>query len=625
MHLKASFITLIILFLACTNLFSQDTIDVNKKDSNEKFLKILSNSKDNLYQNILNKYDSYIVNNPTDIQVKVERCKFIGNAYYDEYEDYNYKYDEHQECINNLYKSYSNHSSVLVYKAQNTYGDSLQIILDDAENKIINKLDNWDPYDIAAIYEMQAYQYEEDNPRKVIEYVNKAQKSNDSLDLSILLAKAFKKEGNKNLVISSLNSKIDNESEPWKLKQKADLFLEIGELEKALELYERLNEKDSSYVVNSDLSKVFYEKGDYETARVYLIKDTINEWNKNSSIQDLLNFDIKHSSGITALATYNRMQELSYYDDLVGIKRLRIFFSDPFLKISINDLSHILVFLLAVVILFLLPYLWILPIFGIGSFLKKKGKVIHVKLPFNWTLKHFWLYSFLYLLVSFIVIIIFNYQETINYYFDVVSYYSYEEESDEITSASSVVLFMLLMALSAFVVVRKNNFKYLYTSKFKIKKLIVFGIVFVIFNGIVLSIYKSIFGSFESSNLFTIFSIREAIISVINEYGIVVTFLLVVIIVPIYEEIVFRGIILSSTEKYIGFNSANAIQAMFFALVHDSLFLFPFYFLFGLICGMMAKKSGGLLGNIILHSINNSFAVLSIYYLMHLTKATLGI
>lgn len=154
MNLKYLFFTLIVIFFFSTNVFSQDSIDVNEKGSNERFLKILNNSKDNLYQNILDEYVSYIKRHPNEIQVRIEKCKFIGSAYYDEYDDYNYKYDEHQECINNLFKSYPVSPTVMVYKAQNTYGDSLKPILDTAEKKIINSIGYWHPDDIADIYEM---------------------------------------------------------------------------------------------------------------------------------------------------------------------------------------------------------------------------------------------------------------------------------------------------------------------------------------------------------------------------------------------------------------------------------------------------------------------------------------
>lgn len=608
---------IIISLTILANCYSQDSINVYDKNSHKEFLDILTNSKDNLYKDILEKYNAYLENNPENIQVKIERCKFIGNAYLDEYDDYNYNHAEYEACINELYKIYPDNPKVIIFKAQNVYGDSLKIILDAAESQIKLSNDEWKPEQIAEIYYMQAQQNADENALLAITYARKAIKNNDSLDLSLLIAKAYKDLKITSEAVSALSEKIDNKVEPWILKQKADLFLELGESGKALATYERLHNEDSTYIINSDLSKAFSEIGDYKAARVYLLKDTIPEWNKNASIQNLLSFDIEHSPPSQALITYRRMEDLSFYDDFFGVKRIKIFFQDPLLDFSFSDLMHIGVLLLFIVVLFFVPYLWILPVFGIGTYLSRKGKNVKTALPFNWNLKHFWIFSFFYLFIAFVLIILFEYQETINYYFDIITYYGLDEVGDPVERAEITLSFMLLMVIATFSLFNKERIKYLYQSHIKVPRLIVMGLGFVVFNLLFLYVYKSIFGGVEEINAYYALNIRESIIALIDKYGIIATFLLVAVLVPVYEEVIFRGIILSSTEKHIGFISANILQAVFFALIHDSLFLFPFYFLFGIICGYLARKSGGLLGGIIFHSINNSLAILSIYYIMN--------
>ncbi len=59
-----------------------------------------------------------------------------------------------------------------------------------------------------------------------------------------------------------------------------------------------------------------------------------------------------------------------------------------------------------------------------------------------------------------------------------------------------------------------------------------------------------------------------------KSYDIRVAFIIVVVLVLIYEEVIFRGIIFSSSEKYIGFWMANIMQASLFALIHDNMSLF---------------------------------------------------
>src|SRR5690606_29494248 len=127
---------------------------------------------------------------------------------------------------------------VIVYKAQNVYDDSLKIILDAAEASIKLNIDEWKPEQIAKIYHMQAQQNADKNALLAITYARKAIKNNDSLDLSLLIAKAYKDLKITSEAVSTLSEKIDNKVEPWILKQKADLFLQLGESEKALAIYE---------------------------------------------------------------------------------------------------------------------------------------------------------------------------------------------------------------------------------------------------------------------------------------------------------------------------------------------------------------------------------------------------
>ena len=93
---------IIISFTIFAKCYSQDSINVYNENSHKEFLDILTNSKDNLYKEILKKYNTYLENNPENIQTKIERCEFIGNAYLDEYDDYNYNYAEYEACIMNF-------------------------------------------------------------------------------------------------------------------------------------------------------------------------------------------------------------------------------------------------------------------------------------------------------------------------------------------------------------------------------------------------------------------------------------------------------------------------------------------------------------------------------------------
>lgn len=88
-------------------------------------------------------------------------------------------------------------------------------------------------------------------------------------------------------------------------------------------------------------------------------------------------------------------------------------------------------------------------------------------------------------------------------------------------------------------------------------------------------------------------------------YGTVLTFLLIAMLGPIVEELMFRGMLLGGMARHISFGWSNVLQALLFAAVHNDLPRFFFYFAMGLLAGMLVRRTGSLVPAILLHAINN--------------------
>ncbi len=603
-------------FLISFSFFGQENIRVDQKNSHELFVEILTKSKDLKYQEILDFYDHYVAIHPEDIAVKIYKCKFIGSAYYDAYEDYNLKYDETQDCIEHLYETYPNHPEVLLYKLENTYGEEGLALIDqtiEAYDFESTEEPGWNTEQISRFYEVCSNRFYDDDYKSIM-YAKKAESFNDTLDLSVSISKSYINLNNIKKAKERLLSSLDVEHEAWVLNEKGKLLVELDEHEKALTMFDRVSEKDSTFANSESLYKIFLEQENYEQARTYLLKDTLQTWNKVMNIQKLANHDLLYSSPELALESYRRMQQESYYDDFFGIKRLKICLRTPFEPWTFSEASHVLILMALVVILFLIPYLWILPIYGVSNFFKLKKVKLEEQLPVNWSLKHFWMISFIYLMCQVVLVLFLYYQDYINYLFDIG--YSYVDESvaeSQLDSANSIIIYAAIMFITVLFFLNKARLKFTFSSIFRYRQIIGFSILFVIFNGIILRILGNFVDLTDAANIIRSLSAREEIVAVFNEYGFTITVLVVALIVPFYEEIIFRGIILSSTEKYLGFKGANVIQAFLFATVHFSLSLFVFYFIFGLITGYAAKRTNGLFMGIACHAVNNFAAVLAIY------------
>ena len=85
------------------------------------------------------------------------------------------------------------------------------------------------------------------------------------------------------------------------------------------------------------------------------------------------------------------------------------------------------------------------------------------------------------------------------------------------------------------------------------------------------------------------------------------------IIVPICEEVVFRGAILGHMLKAFGGNKhghAICISALLFAIAHGNLAQGPHAFLLGILLGWLVYRTGSLVPGVVLHVVNNSLVLL---------------
>ena len=96
-----------------------------------------------------------------------------------------------------------------------------------------------------------------------------------------------------------------------------------------------------------------------------------------------------------------------------------------------------------------------------------------------------------------------------------------------------------------------------------------------------------------------------------NRWG---TFMKVVIIAPVVEELIFRGIILQGFRRNYNAFVSVFMSALLFALFHLNPWQFPATFVLGLLLGWIMVMNNNILLAIIGHSINNLMALLSITY-----------
>jgi membrane protease YdiL (CAAX protease family) len=572
-------------------------------------LALLGTSKDSLYSKILLEYERYLRTNANDYKVQLERCRFIEKAYYDYNEDYNPQYEEAARCTKHLIETFPENPEVLLYGAEGLYGDSLTMYLRKLERMAVEKPSDWKGYSW-KVYELLAVQFEGEENSEVIHYGELAMVENDTLDLTLLLGRAYKESKHNKKAIDILLSRLDSTQDTWLLNQKGKLLLELNAPDPAIRAFRMANRDTSQWQDSGSLAQALIESGLTHEARPYLVKQAnSSSWNNGHSLYKLFDYDLKYSSADSAKASYIRLAGEDVWMDPMGIARVRLFFKAPFTAIHWRDFVRLGILLFTLVLIVVVPYVIVLPIHFIGSLLFSQKKTNTSR----WGLVHVWMAFSFYLLANFTAMLLYNYEYVISIFNS-----NFDFNAPESISAQNASIALCFFSLTAFltgVFLQKIDFQNLWqkivSERSHIAKGI--GINLLLRAGLVfyLAIVKYL-GWFPGQESLVILTVNDEIISINKFYGKWIGFLFVVIVVPIYEEILFRGVFLSACEKHIKFFAANSLQAFVFALAHQNLKLFIFYFAFGWVAGFWAKRSGSLTTSISMHMFNNLLAFVAI-------------
>lgn len=604
--MKKLFIFIVCCFLPFA-LYCQPPV-ILKPEAHTHYLQLLGSAKDSLYNTILQSFDRYIRNHPEEYLVQIERCKLIENAYYDSYTESNPKYEESEECLDQLLLSFPKIPEVVLYKAEGMYGDSAIIFLETILSDYDQEPEKWENKGISKVYSKLAESYSrKDQNLLAIKFAALAVKNNDTLDLSLLLARQYKAlKQNKNAIDVLVNN-LHSKNETWTLNEKGKLLLELGVPDKAILAFRLAKKDSSSWQDAGGLARAMIENGLFADARPYLVKDIEDSWKKSSSMRKLFEYDLKHSHADSALASYTALVKENFWNDPVGINRIQLLFHGPLLHWSFYDVLRIFLMLLLLITILIVPYILILPVHYLGNYFKNKGMLLKPT-EFRWGLRHFWLACSLLLLVDIMAMLIYYFDETfVNGGVDGVS-----PINNNLANMSLFVMIGLLLA--TVLLTKKSDLAFIWGKIWDKKKSILSGIGMAFLLRFGLGIYLKIYAflGIGQSDAAGMVSVIDEIVSVNQYYHPLVGFVFVVILVPFYEEFLFRGIFLSSCQKYMKFFIANSIQSVIFALLHQDIKLLPFFFAFGFVAGYYREKSQSLAPGISMHITNNLLAFIGI-------------
>lgn len=90
-------------------------------------------------------------------------------------------------------------------------------------------------------------------------------------------------------------------------------------------------------------------------------------------------------------------------------------------------------------------------------------------------------------------------------------------------------------------------------------------------------------------------------------------FFLIIIVAPIIEEIVFRGLFYKTLKNFLPFVQASIISSLIFAIIHENILSLTILFLLSLYLTWIYERTNSILYSILTHSIFNFLNLLLIY------------
>ena len=107
----------------------------------------------------------------------------------------------------------------------------------------------------------------------------------------------------------------------------------------------------------------------------------------------------------------------------------------------------------------------------------------------------------------------------------------------------------------------------------------------------------------------------EIVLNTNNYLALILLLFTTTILAPLFEEIIFRGILLPILSRDFGIISGISISAFIFALAHLSISEMPPLFVLGIGLGITRIVSGSLLSSVFMHSLWNGLTFLNLFLL----------
>lgn len=569
------------------------------------------------YSEIVKLFDAHLAAQPSDIPVAVERCRFIEYFAGSEDDVIESSIKDYEACNQGLKQSaFAGDPLVQLYLLEQKYGDE-GIARGEA---LLRGSKEWSAWHKARLHERLSELYSSRDVMKAGPHAVQALRIDPDANGRLIAAEYLIRAGAKAKAVTVLEEMPAEKWHAWHLSSAVKLLVGAEVASAAHRLVEANKKIKLSDNTRLLLARSLFVEGKGVAARGLMKSfasgksgedETLELW----TLRELFELERDYGSTKSASAAYRRLRAEGYDADPLARHRLSLALHHPLAPWRFVDLVGIGALVLLICFVALLPLVVVIPLHYWSVVRRLRGWTPEPAAPSApWSLRHIW-YALAVLagasMLAFYCMSYAHVNALLVRGFELS--HQYEVEASD-RSVGDVLLITACLSLFALVpLLRRAALRPMLLGHWSVKRSVLTGagtsIGFLVVVAVVLASTQKLFGAGLGTET------TRGLQGIQSTYGTAVMFLFVAGLVPVVEELVFRGVLFKTAARYCAIWVAAIVQAGVFMVWHEDADRYPFIFGLALLAAWLAHRSGGLLAPITMHAVNNSFAALTLFSL----------
>jgi len=576
------------------------------RGSDTRLIKKLESAQESTYRSIVEAYAAACQIRPTDAQLALERVHFIERFAYAEDVTFANANTDLETAKQHLLTAFPHDPGKLLYELQSTGQDDF----DEVAAKIQPSVTHWPIEERARFWLLRAQRTDESASHTVETFASSSFQAKPTPEAAILLARALVARRALAEARETLRHPCFQAASEWLRLQRMNLLFDAGAPKDAVAEFDALESTAPAMLHNLEVAQKLAQAGRLDLARKIYAAVPVNQWNREHVTRQRFEFELAHGTAAQASNAYREMREADFGSDPTGRARLDLFLKHPGAPWGIDETGSLFVFGMLLAVMAALPLLPLLPLHYWGLWRRLRGRLS------EWRITPWGLRNAYPLLATICVTLMFGI-----WLFNPAMLNSWLHENAPQETQSSTLrahlgpptLFWIFGSLLCLWFFHRARAWRLYgPGTWTPGRALGIGAISALAIKMATGVYVTILG-FENLGIAEIAPSSVQFFKLTYEglggFGL---FALVAIFVPLFEETVFRGVLLGALAKHVPFWVANLVQALCFLSMHEEMRLAPFFLAIALVNGVLVRRSGGLLAAIALHMTNNAIATLVI-------------